>query len=251
MSQTRLDLDDEDAAVVFDDDTVYPEGGEYDLHFQRHHAFVPPDRKRVKGGQYPCQVCKRPDWWLEHHGFPERLENDYGDDPFAWNDRKKMWQLPFGEALHASGMPRASVYRGKTLITPGVETVHVVMYYTFGDRQRRDRDNLVYRSNKYFADAMVRGRYIEFAWDDIFDEGGHNITDWKVVNRPKPPSGKKPGQAVIVADPMGGFIPDDRWDRFEVIETLCGYEKDVYALDIKIYPSFVPPPPWPPARNAT
>lgn len=239
MSQTRLDLDDE-SAVEFVDEQGYPEAEPVTIRFERHHAFEGPKKSGSR-----CKVCKRKQGWIEHLGFPEQLENDSGTHPMQWQDQKKMWQLAFGEALHLSGMPRASVYQGSSIVVPGVESVVVMMRYTFGDTQRRDRDNLVYPTNKFFGDTLVRGRFIEKNYEEVFDAAGYNITDYKVLTR-----GNKVGKPVVVADPMGGWIPDDRWDRYEVIETQAVYVKDVYALDIMIQPSFRPPPAWPPAEGS-
>lgn len=235
MSQTRLDLDDE-SVVAFVDETAYPTAEAVTIRMEQHHPF---DGPRKSGSR--CKVCKRKQGWIEHLGFPEQLENDSGTHPMAWSDQKKMWQHAFGEALHLTSLPRSSVYQGSSLVVPGVEAVTVMMRYTFGDRVRRDRDNLVYPTNKFFGDTLVRGRYIEKTYEEVFDESGYNITDYKVMTR-----GNKAGKAVIVMDPMGGWIPDDRWDRFEVIETLAVYVKDVWALEIMIQPDFRPPPPWPP-----
>lgn len=237
MSQFKLDLGSE--SNVFDEDE-YPTADAVTIRVERHHAFDGPHKKGSR-----CKVCKRKQGWIEHLGFPEQLENDSGTHPMAWNDQKKMWQYAFGEALHLTDLPRASVYQGSSIIVPGVETVTVMMQYTFGDRNRRDRDNLVYPTNKFFGDTLVRGRYIEKDYFEVFDEGGYNVSDFKVLSR-----GNKAGKPVVVADPAGGYIPDDRWDRYEVIETLAVYQKDVFALEIMIQPNFRPPPPWPPEQGS-
>lgn len=227
MSQLGLDLD-EDRPV---DDTKYPDGGEYTIQMTRDHAFEGP---RKSGAL--CKVCRRGQDWIEHLGFPNQLANDSGTHPMAWNGDKKMWQFAFGEALHLSGMPRAA---------DGVQSVQVVMCYWFAERHERDRDNLVYPTNKYFGDTLTRGRFHELPWDEVYDENGYNISEHKVKRRPKK------GNPVNIMDPLGGWIPDDVWQRYEVIETLAAYDPDEpnYGLDIKLYPSFRPPAPWPPVMR--
>lgn len=230
------------------------------VRFERDHAFV---GKKVKNAR--CGTCKRGQHFIEHLGYPEPLDNDHGTDGLKWNDQKRDWQEVFGEVLHASGLPR------------GLESVQIVARYTFEDRVRRDRDNLSYPFCKFLGDTMVRGRYwtLPFEAIDWTDAGmmpsektGKPLKSHRrlmSVQDPEPGDGLaaaietygrksawlegrtfKPGEPVAVRDPLGGWIPDDRWDRFEVIETHAVYVPGVQALEIMVLPSDVPPPEWPP-----
>lgn len=224
------------------------------ISFERHHEFEGPRKKNAR-----CKVCKRGQHWIEHLGYPEPLASDSGTDPLQWQTQKKMWQEPFGEALHASGLPRGEI-----------ESVQVVVKYTFPDRQRRDRDNLVYPFCKFFGDTLVRGRYFEVPYDavDWTDAGMINgrklhrrlvedVGDPGVAIALAPFGGEvrlvgrtfENGKPAPVMDPLGGWIPDDRWDRFEVIEMQAVYEKGRQALEIMLLPSAQTPGAWPPGAE--
>lgn len=214
------------------------------ISFERHHEFTGPKKKNAR-----CRICKRGQHWIEHLGFPEALDSDSGTDPMKWAGQKRMWQEAFGEALHTSGLPRDAI-----------ETVQVIVKYTFGQRQRRDRDNLVYPFCKFFGDTLVRGRYWTLPYEaidwtddgmiegrklhrrviDSFTAGEYGETA-RLVGRTF-----ERGKPVPVIDPLGGWIPDDRWDRFEVIEMAAVYVKDRAALEIMLLPSAQEPGPWPP-----
>jgi hypothetical protein len=229
VSQLGLGLSDGDDAMT--EGAEYPYGGEYTIQMVRDHAFVGPHQKGTR-----CRVCKRGQDWIEHLGFPNQLENDNGSHHMSWSGNKKMWHEAFGEALHLSGMPRAK---------DGIQSVQVVMCYWFAERHERDRDNLVYPTNKFFGDTLTRGRFREVPYEEVYDEGGYNISEHKVGRRPAK------GKPVSVRDPLGGWIPDDTWQRYEVIETLAAYDPDEpdYGLDITLYPSYRPPDPWPPVMR--
>jgi hypothetical protein len=217
----------------------------FTFRFEKHHDYVGEKKPRAR-----CHVCKRSQNFIEHLGFPQQLDNDSGTDPMVWQSRKKEWQKIYGEALHAAGFPHGGV----------VESVQVIVKYIFPNRHRRDRDNLVYPFCKFFGDAMVRGRYWEIPyvaidWSDagmvnkkklhrrvidpfVASDVGDTV---RLVGRTFDP--KKP---VVIQDPEGGFIPDDRWDRFEVIEMQAEYVKGVEAHEIMVLPSTVEPAEWPP-----
>jgi hypothetical protein len=228
------------------------------LSFERHHEFAGPKKKNAR-----CKICKRGQHWIEHLGFPEALASDSGTDPLAWQTQKKMWQEAFGEALHASDLPRGQV-----------ESVQVIVKYTFAWQMRRDRDNLVYPFCKFLGDTLVRGRYSEVPYEAV------NWTDAGMVEKRKlhrrlvdPERDGAPleqaavvaeyggsvrlvgrtfeaGKPVAVIDPLGGWIPDDRWDRFEVIEMQAVYAKGREALEIMLLPNSEEPGPWPPEDYA-
>lgn len=230
------------------------------VRFERHHEFVGP---RVRNAR--CKTCRRGQHYIEHLGYPEQLDNDSGTDPMKWQGQKVAWQEVFGEAIHDSALPRGVL-----------QSVQVIVKYTFDDRQRRDRDNLVYPFCKFLGDTLVRGRYWTLPYEAI---------DWSDAGMvPSEKTGKplkshrrlivpgidepvgipsaiaaygredawlegrtfKKGEPVTVRDPLGGWIPDDRWDRFEVIEMQAGYTAGRQALEIMLLPSDVVPPPWPP-----
>jgi hypothetical protein len=228
------------------------------LSFERHHEFV---GKRVKNAR--CRTCKRGQHYIEHLGYPEALDSDSGTDPLKWQGQKKAWQEVFGEALHASGLPRGEI-----------ESVQVIAKYTFGARQRRDRDNLVYPLCKFFGDTLVRGRYWTLPYEAI-DWTDAGMVDGRKLHRRLIDPGKvamveddamkvyaygqhtdqtarlvgrtfEKGKPVPVVDPLGGWLEDDRWDRFEVIEMQAGYSKGREALELMLLPSTVQPGPWPP-----
>lgn len=213
------------------------------LKLERHHEFV---GRRVKNAR--CQVCKRGQHFIEHLGYPEPLDSDSGTDPLKWQTQKRAWQEAFGEALHASGLPRGVI-----------ESVQVIVRYTFDDRQRRDRDNLVYPFAKFFGDTLVRGRYWTLPyeaidWTDAGMVGGRKLHR-RVVGADAESYGPtarlvgrtfKKGEPVAVIDPLGGWIEDDRWDRFEVIEMHAVHDPGAQALDVMLLPSTTPPCAWPP-----
>lgn len=210
---------------------------------ERHHEFV---GRRVKNAR--CKTCKRGQHFIEHLGYPEPLDSDSGTDPLKWQTQKRAWQESFGEAIHASGLPRGVF-----------ESVQVIVNYTFPNRNRRDRDNLVYPLCKFLGDTLVRGRYWTLPYDviDWLDAG---MVDGRKLHRrvlgaeskSYGPTARLVGRtfeinkAVPVLDPLGGWIPDDRWDRFEVIEMTACYAEGVEALDVMLLPSPVVPPGWPP-----
>lgn len=238
--------------------------------FERHHEF---EGRRVKNAR--CRVCKRGQHFIEHLGFPEPLDSDAGTDPMKWQGQKKAWQEAFGEVLHLSGLPRG-----------GIESVQLIVKYTFGQRGRRDRDNIVYPFCKFFGDTLVRGRYwtlpyeaIDWtdagmmlsektgkplkthrrvrvpAMDDQPDAvraaiGAYGREDAWIEGSPKQKSNGE-WEPVYVRDPLGGWIVDDRWDRFEVIEMQAVYVKGVEALEVMVLPSAVAPGPWPPSLSGT
>jgi len=51
-------------------------------------------------------------------------------------------------------------------------------------------------------------------------------------------------------DPLGGWLEDDRWDRFEVIEMQAAYVKGQEALEVMLLPSAQAPGEWPPELAA-
>jgi hypothetical protein len=237
----------------------YPTVEPVTIRLERHHEFVPP-AKKPKRGHGLCRVCKRAYYWIEHHGFPEPFENDNGEDPMVWQPRKKMWQTAFAEALHATSLPR------------GCERMMVHVEFTFENRQRRDRDNLVYPFCKFLGDTLVRGRYFEVNYADIdWDQGplgdvGASRYTWKIANtfiaelletdvvevhqgRKKDASKFDPKKPVQLVDPLGGWIPDDRWDRFEVVTFSAVYKPGVMACEIMFMPDLAPPGDWPPAAG--
>lgn len=217
------------------------------LTFERHHEFEGP---RVKNAR--CRVCKRGQHFIEHLGFPEPLDTDSGTDPLKWQGQKRAWQEVFGDALHASGLPRGEV-----------ESVQVIANYTFPKRQRRDRDNLVYPLCKFLGDTLVRGRYWTLPYDAI-DWSDEGMVDGRKLHRRVRgvhAQGYGPtarlvgrtfvkGKAVPVVDPLGGWIPDDRWDRFEVIEMRAVYERGREALEVMLLPSAAELEEWPPELAA-
>jgi hypothetical protein len=214
------------------------------LEFDRHHPFDGPKKKNVR-----CRVCKRGQHWIEHLGFPEPLATDSGTDPMAWQTQKRMWQEVFGEALHHSGLPRGRV-----------ESVQVAARYVFGRRVRRDRDNLIYPLCKFLGDTLVRGRYTEVPYSAIDWTDAGMVDGRKLTRRVVDPviagivgesvklAGRtfERGKPVAIHDPLGGWIEDDRWDRFEVIDMQAVYVKDREALELMVMPSTVVPPEWPP-----
>lgn len=231
------------------------------LEFERHHPFDGPRKKAAR-----CRVCKRGQHWIEHLGFPEPLDSDSGTDPLKWQTQKRMWQEVFGEALHHSGLPRGVV-----------ESVQVSARYVFERRVRRDRDNLIYPLLKFLGDTLVRGRYWTLPYEAIdwsdagmvpseatgrplkFHRRLHDPGKWAMTEadamavyaygrRDAILEGRtfKKGEPVPVRDPLGGWIPDDRWDRFDVIDMQAVYVKDREALEIMVAPSTVPPGEWPP-----
>jgi hypothetical protein len=153
----------------------------------------------------------------------------------------------------------------------GLSSVQVIVNYTFPDRGRRDRDNLVYPLCKFLGDTLVRGRYWTLPYEAIdwsnagmvpsvktgkplkfhrrlHDPGkwamteadamavyGYGRTDAKLFGAPKR---KDNGdwEPVYVADPLGGWIADDDWDRFEVIQMGRDPEPGPDALEIMILP---------------
>lgn len=217
-----------------------------EIRFERHHEFVGPKTKNAR-----CKVCKRGQHWIEHLGFPEPLDSDSGTDPMKWQTQKKMWQQAFGEALHASGLPRGVM-----------ESVQVVVKYTFGQRQRRDRDNLVYPFCKFFGDTLVRGRYSEVPyeaidWTDGGMIGGRKLHRRLVADLPLYGGEARlvgrtfqKGKPVAVMDPLGGWLEDDRWDRFEVIEMQAVYVRGCEALEVMLLPSAQKLEAWPPELMA-
>jgi len=213
------------------------------VQFERHHEF---EGKRAKNAR--CKTCKRGQHFIEHLGFPEPLDSDSGTDPMKWQDQKKAWQEVFGEALHASGLPRGEV-----------ESVQVIVRYTFGRRVRRDRDNLVYPFCKFLGDTLVRGRYWTVLyesvdWSDAGMVDGRKLTRWLLDGEGQQTGESaqlvgrtfEKGKPVPVHDPLGGWIPDDRWDRFEVIEMAAQYVQGREALEVMLLPSTEPPGEWPP-----
>jgi hypothetical protein len=228
------------------------------LEFARHHPFDGPKKKNAR-----CRVCKRGQHWIEHLGYPEPLATDSGTDPLAWQAQKRMWQEVFGEALHHSGLPREPV-----------ESVQVTARYVFDRRVRRDRDNLVYPLCKFLGDTLVRGRYWTLPYEAIDWTDAGRVDSRKLHRRLLDPGrvamvesdamkvyayaqhtdgtarlvGRtfETGKPVPVVDPLGGWIEDDRWDRFEVIDMQAVYVKDREALELMILPSTVVPPEWPP-----
>lgn len=231
------------------------------IRLERHHRFVPPEKK-PKRGDGRCQVCNRAHYWVEHHGFPEPLENDSGDDPMVWSSRKKMWQLALGEAIHATSLPRSN------------ERIMVNVLFTFEDQQGRDRDNLVYPFCKFLGDTLVRGRLFECKFSDIDWESGPigeipplKYT-WRLLNtfvaeiletetvevrqgrrKDAGAHGEKfdPKKPVLLMDPLGGWVPEDHWHRFEVLTFEAVYSPGVMACDIELMADRRPPAPWPPA----
>lgn len=215
------------------------------LRFERDHEF---DGSAARGAR--CRVCRRGRYWVAHHGYPEPLDTDSGTDPLKWQKQKRMWQEVFGEALHASGLPRGVV-----------ESVQIAVRYTFPTRTRRDRDNLVYPLCKFLGDTLVRGRYTEVPysavdWSDAGMVDGRKlhrrVVDPRVAEKHGPTVrlvGRtfKRGEPVPVMDPEGGWLADDRWDRFQVIEMDAVYEPGRAALEVMVMPSATPPGPWPPA----
>jgi hypothetical protein len=212
------------------------------LTLKRHHEF---GGRKVKNAR--CKVCRRGQDFIEHLGFPQQLDNDCGTHPIKWQEQKKMWQAVYGEALHASGLPRE-----------GVESVQVVVMYTFGVRERRDRDNFFYPFAKFFGDTLVRGRYREIPygavdWSLDGSIGGRKTLRRLVVNEDDEVQcarveefrgqvqligrnfdAKKP---VVVQDPLGGWLADDSGERFQVIDFQAQFIEGVEAHEVLVMPS--------------
>jgi hypothetical protein len=231
------------------------------LRFDRHHEFV---GKRVKNAR--CAVCKRGQHFIEHLGYPEQLDSDSGTDPLKWQDQKRVWQEVFGEALHLSGLPR------------GVFTsVTVTARYRFPNRNRRDRDNLIYPMFKFLGDTLVRGRYWELPHEAIdWSDGGMVASvktgkpmkthrrlivpaedEWPDAARAAIAAYGRPSaflegrpsddrsKPVTVRDPLGGWIADDSGDQFQVIDVQGEDEPGPDALSLMLMPSLDVIAGWP------
>jgi hypothetical protein len=204
------------------------------LRFDRHHEFV---GKRVKNAR--CAVCRRGQHFIEHLGYPEPLDSDSGTDPLKWQGQKRAWQEVFGESLHLSGLPR------------GVFTsVTVTARYRFPNRNRRDRDNLIYPMFKFLGDTLVRGRYWTLPYD-VIDWSDAGKVDGRKLHRrvlgaeaeSYGPTARLVGRtfqvdkAVPVMDPLGGWIADDSGDQFQVIDVQAEDEPGPDALSLMLMPS--------------